>query len=907
MTMKKWIYFFAEGQAEGHAGMRETLGGKGAGLHEMCRIGLPVPPGFTITTEACIHYFRHNNEWPEGLKEQVAEAMERLERVTGKRFGDPNNPLLVSVRSGARASMPGMMDTVLNLGMNEEVARGLAALTGNPRLAADNYRRFIAMFGDVVMGLKPQKGEIDPFDAIMEEVKTERGAKQDTDLDAEALMEVVRRSRELILTRLGREIPTDPREQLEMAINAVFSSWMNERAVEYRRIYRIPEDWGTAVNIQAMVFGNMGEDSGTGVLFTRNPATGENELYGEFLVNAQGEDVVAGIRTPLPISELARLMPGVYEQLLRVRETLERHYKDMQDVEFTIERGKLYILQTRAGKRTGLAALNIALDMLEEGIIDEETAITRIEPDQITTLLRPVFDSRAKNLAKEKGLHIATGLPAGPGAASGRVCFFSDEVERRKKEWGKVILVRIETSPEDIKGMELSEGILTSRGGMTSHAALVARQRGKACVVGCSALEIDYGSRQMRVGERVISEGDQISIDGSTGEVFLGEIETKPSEVIEVLIHKTLSPDDAPVYRRFARIMGIADKLRRLKVRANADRPGEAEIAVILGAEGIGLCRTEHMFFEGERIDYMRKMILSETEAERRAALDELLPLQREDFKGIFRAMDGKPVTIRTLDPPLHEFLPNTEEEQRDLAKKMGVPYERVKARVEELREANPMLGHRGCRLGITHPEITEMQARAIFEAACALKKEGVDVRPEVMIPLVGHINEFRNQESVVRRVAEEVFAREGIRVEYSVGTMIEVPRAAVMADEIAQGAEFFSFGTNDLTQTGLGMSRDDYGKFIMDYINKGIYRFDPFISIEPGIGELIRIGVEKGRKTRPDLKIGICGEHGGDPDSVEFCHRVGMDYVSCSPFRIPVARLAAARAVVMERARREE
>jgi pyruvate,orthophosphate dikinase len=905
--MKKWVYFFSEGHAEGRADMRDILGGKGAGLHEMCRIGLPVPPGFTITTEACIYYFKHNKEWPEGLAEQVSEAMAELERVTGKRFGDPNNPLLVSVRSGARASMPGMMDTVLNLGMNEEIARGLAKLTGNPRLAADSYRRFIAMFGDVVMGLKPKKGEVDPFDAIMEEVKAERGAKHDTDLDAEALMEVARRSRELVARRLGREIPADPKEQLEMAINAVFGSWMNERAIEYRRIYRIPEDWGTAVNVQAMVFGNMGEDSGTGVFFTRNPATGENEIFGEFLLNAQGEDVVAGIRTPMPISELARLMPAVYEQLLKAREKLERHYRDMQDVEFTIEKGKLYILQTRAGKRTGLAALNIALDMLEEGIIDEETAIMRIEPDQITTLLRPIFDSKAKKEAKEKGLLLATGLPAGPGAASGRVCFFPDEVEERKKEWGKVILVRIETSPEDIKGMELSEGILTSRGGMTSHAALVARQRGKSCVVGCSALEIDYPSRRMRVGERLISEGDHISIDGSTGEVFIGEIETRPSEVMEVLVYKTRSPDDAPLYKRFARIMEIADNFRRLRVRANADRPSEAEIALTLGAEGIGLCRTEHMFFEGERIDYMRKMILAETESERREALAELLPFQREDFKEIFRVMNGKPVTIRTLDPPLHEFLPNTEEDQRELAKKMGVPYEKVRSRVEDLREANPMLGHRGCRLGITHPEITEMQARAIFEAACALKKEGVDVKPEVMIPLVGHINEFRDQESLVRRVAEEVFAREGVRVEYSVGTMIEVPRAAVMADEIAQGAEFFSFGTNDLTQTGLGMSRDDYGKFIPDYIAKGIYRFDPFISLEPGIGELVRIGVERGRKTRPNLKIGICGEHGGDPDSIELCHRIGLDYVSCSPFRVPVARLAAARAAIMEKAKSEE
>ncbi|MEO0181197.1 MAG: pyruvate, phosphate dikinase [candidate division WOR-3 bacterium] len=897
----KWVYFFAKGQAEGSAEMRELLGGKGAGLHEMCRIGLPVPPGFTITTEACVYYFQHGNKWPEGLREQVYEAMARLEEVTGKRFGDPNNPLLVSVRSGARASMPGMMDTVLNLGINEEIARAMGEIFQDPRFAADSYRRFIAMFGDVVLGLKPKKGETDPFDAIMEEVKHEHGRELDTDLTAEELMEVAARSRYAIKKALGLDVPSDPKEQLEMAINAVFRSWMNERAIEYRRIYKLPDDWGTAVNVQTMVFGNMGPDSGTGVAFTRNPATGENELYGEFLMNAQGEDVVAGMRTPVPIEELRKLMPDIYAQLEGIRNILERHYKDMQDLEFTIERGKLYILQTRAGKRTGLAAMNIALDMLEEGIIDERTAITRIEPDQITTLLRPVFDEGAKKKAKEEKRLIATGLPAGPGAASGRVCFFSDEVEEKRNLWGRIILVRTETSPEDIKGMELSEGILTSRGGMTSHAALVARQRGKTCIVGCSALEIDYKNRQIRVGDTIIKEGDQISIDGSTGEVFLGEIDTRPSEVIEVLIHKTRPPDEAPVYKRFKRIMELADRFRRLGVRANADRPSEAETAITFGAEGIGLCRTEHMFFEGERIDHMREMILAETEDERIRALDKLLPLQREDFKGIFRVMKGRPVTIRTLDPPLHEFLPNTEGGQRELAEKLGLEYERVKARVEELHEANPMLGHRGCRLGITHPEITEMQARAIFEAACAVKKEGIDVKPEVMIPLVGNLNEFRNQEAIVRRVAEEVFEREGVRVDYSVGTMIELPRAAVMADEIAQGAEFFSFGTNDLTQTGFGISRDDYGKFIQDYIAKGIFKFDPFISIEPGIGELVRIGVERGRKTRPDLKIGICGEHGGDPDSITFCHSVGLDYVSCSPFRVPVARLAAARAAITE------
>jgi len=897
--MKRYVYRFQKNQAEGHKDQRELLGGKGANLHEMCNIGLNVPPGFTITTEACTYFFQHGDQWPDGLEAEVQDAVRWLETATGKRFGDPKNPLLVSVRSGARASMPGMMDTVLNLGLNRETMEGLAALTKNPRFALDSARRFVKMFADVVLGLKAPKGEEDPFEAILNDVKRAHNARLDTELDEEALREVLMRSLRVVESATGQPFPMDPAVQLRLAIDAVFKSWMNERAIEYRRIYKIPEDWGTAVNVQTMVFGNMGDDSGTGVAFTRDPATGENVFYGEFLMNAQGEDVVAGIRTPLKLEQLREVMPHAYEELSRVREVLERHYHDMQDLEFTIERGQLFILQCRAGKRTGLAAVRIALDMLEEGLIDDRTAITRIEADQVTFLLRPVFDSRARAAARSEGRLLAKGLPAGPGAATGRICLFSDEVHARRREWGPVILVRIETSPEDIKGMEQAEGILTARGGMTSHAALVARQRGKTCVAGCQTAEVDYKARTVRFGDRLLNEGDWISLDGSAGEVYLGKIETSPSEVIQVLIERTLKPEEAPTYRRFARLMEIADRYRRLRVRTNADRPGEAAMAVAFGAEGIGLCRTEHMFFEGERITSMRKMILAETEAERRAALAELLPYQREDFAGIFRAMGGRPVTIRTLDPPLHEFLPNDDAKQREFSQKTGIPIEKIRQRIEELHEFNPMLGHRGCRLGITYPEITEMQARAIFEAACIVQKEGVPVHPEVMIPLVTTISEFRHQEAIVRRVAEQVFEQQRVRVPYLVGTMIEIPRAAIMAHEIADGAEFFSFGTNDLTQTGFGMSRDDYGSFMKDYLNKGILKVDPFISINDGIGEMVRIACERGRKTRPALKLGVCGEHGGDPDSVFFFHQVGLDYVSCSPYRVPVARVAAAQAAI--------
>jgi len=895
--MKKYVYRFIKNGAEGNKDQKALLGGKGANLHEMSNLGLNVPEGFTITTEACTYFFQNGGKWPEGLEEQVKEAVAWLEKVTGKKFGDPSAPLLVSVRSGARASMPGMMDTVLNLGLNREITLGLAKLTDNPRFAFDSYRRFIKMFGDVVLGLKPKKGEEDPFEAVLEEVKKKANKKLDTELDAGELEEVANRSLEVVQKLTGKPFPEEPWEQLKLAIDAVFKSWMNERAIEYRRIYKIPDDWGTAVNVQRMVFGNFGDDSGTGVAFTRDPATGEKRFYGEFLPKAQGEDVVAGIRTPIHIDQMETVFPQAHKELFEVLKKLEQHYKDMQDVEFTIENGRLYILQCRAGKRTGLAAVRIALDMLDEGLIDEKTAITRIEADQVTFLLRPIFDEEARKKARSRLL--AKGLPAGPGAASGRICLFSDEVKEKKAKWGKVLLVRHETSPEDVKGMEASEGILTARGGMTSHAALVARQRGKVCVVGCKDLEINYEKREVRFGTKVLKEGDFISLDGNTGEVYEGEIKTSPSEVLQVLIEKTLKPEDAPTYRRFERLMQIADKFRRLGVRTNADRPEEARMAVAFGAQGIGLCRTEHMFFQGERITSMRKMIMAETEEERRKALDELLPYQKEDFVGLFREMGGRPVTIRTLDPPLHEFLPNDEDKILDFSKKTGIPVERIKQRIAELHEFNPMLGHRGCRLGITYPEITEMQARAIFEAACQVKKEGIDVKPEVMIPLVGTITEFRHQEAVVRKVAEEVFKKEGVQVDYLVGTMIEIPRAAVMADEIAEGAEFFSFGTNDLTQTGFGMSRDDYGPFVKDYLAKGILKTDPFITIEKGIAELVRIGVERGRQKRKNLKIGVCGEHGGDPDSIFVFHKIGLDYVSCSPFRVPVARVASAQAAI--------
>jgi len=901
--MAKMVYRFSKDFVEGDKDMKNLLGGKGANLAEMCRIGLAVPPGFTFTTESCVHYFRNGNTWAPGLEAEMDSAVEWLEKVNGKKLGDTANPLLVSVRSGARASMPGMMDTILNLGLNDTVVETLAAATGNRRFAMDSYRRFIKMFGDVVLGIKGKKGEHDPFEAALESVKHRTGKKLDTELDAAELEEVVKLEKAVVLERTGKPFPTDPREQLKLAIDAVFDSWMNARAIEYRRIYRIPEDWGTAVNVQTMVFGNMGNDCGTGVAFTRDAATGENVFYGEFLMNAQGEDVVAGIRTPLKIAEMAKVMPHAYDELVEVRTKLENHYHDMQDLEFTIEKGKLFILQCRSGKRTGLAAVNIAIDMLEEGMIDEETAITRIEAGQVMFLLRPIFNTKAVKAAADEGRQVAKGLPAGPGAATGRVAFFSDEIQAQVAAWGdKAILVRIETSPEDIKGMETAEGILTQRGGMTSHAALVARQRGKVCVAGCSEIEVDYKTRQMKIGSHIVKEGDWISIDGSTGIVYLGKIETAPSEVIQVLLDKTLDPKDAPNYRKFARLMEIADKYTRMSVRTNADNPLDSVRAIAFGAKGIGLCRTEHMFFEGDRITSMRKMIMADNEADRRKALAELLPYQREDFYGIFKAMNGYPVTIRLLDPPLHEFLPGDDKNQKDFSEKTGISIAAIKARNEDLHELNPMLGHRGCRLGNTYPEITEMQARAIFEAACDAAKEGTPVNPEVMVPLVGHVNELKMQADIIRTTADKVFVEKGVKVDYLVGTMIEVPRACVTSAQIAEVAEFFSFGTNDLTQMGFGMSRDDYAKFMPIYIEKGILKHDPFATLDDGIFELLKLGVNGGRQTRPQLKCGICGEHGGDPDSVELCHSAGLNYVSCSPFRVPVARVAAAQANIAEK-----
>ena len=906
-AIKKYVYFFGGKKAEGRADMKELLGGKGANLAEMVNIGLPVPAGFTITTEVCTYFYKNNKTYPKGLEAQVKEALAKVEKLMGAKFGDPENPLLVSVRSGARASMPGMMDTVLNLGLNDETVQGLIKKTNNERFAYDSYRRFVQMYGDVVLGLKPQhKNEIDPFEAIIERKKQARGVHQDIELTAQDLKELVEEFKTEIKNRTGKDFPTDPWEQLWGAIGAVFQSWNNDRAIAYRKLNNIPDDWGTAVNVQSMVFGNMGEDSLTGVAFTRDPATGENEFYGEYLTNAQGEDVVAGIRTPLPIRHLKETNPTIYNQLEKIRKILEKHYKEMMDIEFTVQQGKLWMLQCRVGKRTGFAAVTMAVDMVNEKLITKEESIRRIDPDQLNQLLRPIFDHNEKKQAIEEGRLVAKGLNAGPGAATGRVVFNAPDAEEWAARGEKVILVRIETSPEDIRGMNAAEGILTARGGMTSHAALVARQMGKVCVAGCGALEIDYNAQEMRIKGKdvVIKQGDYISLDGSTGEVFIGKIQTKPSEIIQVLINKTLDPKDAPVYQKYAALMSWADKLRRLKVRTNADTPEQSANAIAFGAEGIGLCRTEHMFFEGERIHAVREMILANTIEERKNALAKLLPLQRSDFEGIFKVMEGRPVTIRTLDPPLHEFLPHDDEGIREVAERLGMSFEVVKAKIESMKEFNPMLGFRGCRLGISYPEITEMQARAIFEAACNVKKQGIKVFPEIMIPLVGHVNELKLQEKIVRRVAEEVMNEMGEKIEYTIGTMIELPRACVTAHEIAQVAQFFSFGTNDLTQTTFGLSRDDSGKFLPAYVEQEILERDPFESIDVnGVGEMMKIGVERGRSTRPNLKVGICGEHGGEPDSVMFCHKIGLDYVSCSPFRVPIARLAAARAVVLEKA----
>jgi len=882
-TKGKYVYFFGGGKAEGNGAMKDLLGGKGAGLAEMTNAGLPVPPGFTLSTSACRHFFETGNRVSAAIEKQFEQAVARLEKVSGYKLDSKETPLLVSVRSGAKFSMPGMMDTILNLGLNDETVETLTRRSANPRFALDCYRRFIQMFGNIVLEIKKEE-----FDHIFEGVKEAKGAKLDTELNDQALAEVVRRYKDLVAKRTGKPFPQEPRQQLKMARDAVFRSWNNPRARSYRRMHKISESLGTAVNVQMMVFGNLGEGSGTGVGFTRNPSTGAKEFYGEFLPNAQGEDVVAGIRTPLPVAELGRLMPKVDKQLRAFAQRLERHYRDMQDFEYTIQEGHLYMLQTRTGKRTGRAALKIAHDMVKEKLIKPDEAVLRVEPAQLEQFLHPVIDEsqELKVLAK--------GLPASPGAAVGKVVFTAEEAAAKGRS-EPVILVRRETVPDDIEGMDAAVGILTSRGGMTSHAAVVARGMGKCCVAGCEAIRIQEAERRFQVSGLTVKEGDWISLDGTTGRVILGQA-------------KTIDPD--PQGGDFAEFMGWADRLRRLRVRANADIPRDAEVARRFGAQGIGLCRTEHMFFAEERLPHVQAMILAEKEEERRACLARLLPMQREDFKGLFKAMDGLPVTIRLLDPPLHEFLPRREDLIADVARleaegrKEEVREKReILERVEELHEMNPMLGTRGCRLGITRPEITEMQARAIFEAACEASQEGVKVLPEVMIPLVGHVRELTLQRELVDKVAGEVFAEKKRKVDYLVGTMIEVPRAALTAEEIARDAEFFSFGTNDLTQTTFGFSRDDTGRIIQEYERLGIFRDDPFQTLDSdGVGQLVQMGTERGRRGRPGLKVGICGEHGGDPASVEFCHRVGLDYVSCSPYRLPVARLAAAQAVAKEK-----
>jgi pyruvate,orthophosphate dikinase len=909
--MSKYVYFFGGGKAEGRADMKDLLGGKGANLAEMTNIGLPVPAGFTLTTAVCTYYYAHQHQYPSELKDEVNRALHQTEDVMGAKFGDPANPLLVSCRSGARVSMPGMMDTVLNIGLNEATLRGLIQKTGNERFGWDSYRRFVQMYGDVVLGLKPQsKNEIDPFEHIMDELKHARGIRLDTELSTDDLKELVRRSKKAVKERTGKDFPDDVHDQMWGAISAVFGSWMNERAIVYRRQYNFPHEWGTAANICSMVFGNMGDDCCTGVAFTRDPATGAKVFYGEYLINAQGEDVVAGIRTPKKIAELQKDMPAVYKQLDEIRTILEKHYRDVQDIEFTVQKNKLWMLQTRNGKRTGFAAVRFAVDMVHEGLITKEEALSagRIPPDDLNQLLQPLFDPQAKRKAIDEGRLLAKGINAGPGAATGRIKFHAEDAEAWVNKHGRgnpdsrVTLCRRETSPEDIRGMQAADGILTAFGGASSHAALVSRQMGKVCVVGCGALNIDYASGTLTVGAKVLKDGDWISIDGFTGEVLAGQVATRPSEVVQVLIDRSLKAEESRVYQQFAELMSWADAVRKLRVRTNADKPKEAEEAVAFGAEGIGLCRTEHMFFEGNRIDAMREMILATTLDARKKALDKLLPYQRADFEGIFKAMAGRPVTIRTLDPPLHEFLPHEAEQQKELSAKIGVPAADVARRVQELHEANPMLGHRGCRLGIVYPEITEMQCRAIFEAACLVHKAGTNVEPEIMIPLVGFLPELKAQARIVHETASTVFAEKGVTVPYLVGTMIELPRACIVADQIAREAQFFSFGTNDLTQTTLGMSRDDYGAFIRHYLENDLISKDPFQSIDiDGVGALMKIGVDKGRGERHDLKVGICGEHGGEPDSVKFCHKIGLNYVSCSPFRVPIARLAAAQAALQK------
>jgi pyruvate, orthophosphate dikinase len=896
-TKIRYVYYFGDGKADGDGKMKPLLGGKGANLHEMTRIGLPVPPGFTISTEVCTYFYENKRTYPEALNAQVEAALSKVEKSTGKKLGDTAIPLLLSVRSGARDSMPGMMDTILNLGMNDDVVEAVAAKTGNPRFAWDSYRRFLQTYGDVVMGVQKRQGEHhDPFEVVIDSVKHEAGVEYDVELTTENLQSIVAKFKELIRERTGKDFPQDPDQQLWGAIGAVFGSWNNDRAIVYRRKYNIPHDWGTAVNVQTMVFGNMGDTSATGVAFTRDPATGEKVFYGEYLINAQGEDVVAGVRTPHPVAALAKEMPAAHKELLKVRDVLEQHFHDMQDFEFTIEDNRLYMLQTRNGKRTGIAAVRIAVDMVKEKLITREDAIKRIPADSISHLLAPVFDRQSVKSAKK----IATGLAAGPGAATGHIVFDAKEAVELAHKGKPVILVRIETSPEDLRGMIAAEAILTARGGVSSHAALVARQMGKVCVCGASSLQIDYANGTLIAGGVTLKKGDYISVDGTAGEVYAGEVKTAHSEVVQVLVEKKLDPKKSQTFQEFTSLLGWADRVRKLDIRTNADTPDQVATAVAFGAKGIGLTRTEHMFFQGDRIDAMREMILASSVEERRTALAKLLPYQREDFVGIFKELKGLPATIRTLDPPLHEFLPQTAEQQADLAKKLGIPPERIERRVEELHEFNPMLGHRGCRLGIAYPEVTEMQARAIFEAAAEVQKQGIKVKPEIMIPLVGFPKELTLQLEIVHRVAAEVAKEKKARFNYLVGTMIEIPRGAIVADEIARDAEFFSFGTNDLTQTALGMSRDDSGSFLPTYQELEIIKGNPFATIDQGgVGKLMEIARDQAHKTRPDIKLGICGEHGGDPESVKFCHRIGLSYVSCSPFRVPVARLAAAQAAL--------
>ena len=902
---KKRVYTFGNGLAEGKAGMRNLLGGKGANLAEMNLIGVPVPPGFTITTDVCTEYYEMGQEKVVSLlKEEVEKAIANIENLMRSKFGDVENPLLVSVRSGARASMPGMMDTILNLGLNDEVVEGLTRKTGNARFAWDSYRRFVQMYGDVVLGMKPvNKEDQDPFEAIIEEVKHAKGVKLDNELEVEDLKELVKKFKAAVKAQTGKDFPTCAYEQLWGAICAVFNSWMNERAILYRKMEGIPDEWGTAVSVQAMVFGNMGDTSATGVCFSRDAATGEDLFNGEYLINAQGEDVVAGIRTPQQITKIGsqrwaqlagvseeeraskypsmeEAMPEIYKQLDELQTKLENHYKDMQDMEFTVQEGKLWFLQTRNGKRTGAAMVKIAMDLFRQGMIDEKTALMRVEPNKLDELLHPVFDKSALKQAKV----LTRGLPASPGAATGQIVFFADDAAEWHAAGKRVVMVRIETSPEDLAGMAVAEGILTARGGMTSHAAVVARGMGKCCVSGAGEIKVDYKARTVEMGGKVYKEGDWISLNGSTGDVYDGQVPTV----------------DADMSGDFAAIMNLAEKYTRVDVRTNADTPRDAAVARKFGAKGIGLCRTEHMFFEGDRIKAMREMILSKDEEGRRHALDKLLPMQRGDFEGIFEAMDGLGVTIRLLDPPLHEFVPHQLATQKELAEEMGMSIDEVKLACDALEEFNPMLGHRGCRLGCTYPEITEMQARAIIEAALNVKAKGIDVHPEIMVPLVGVVEELRMQAEVIHRTAAQVFEERGDTVAYKVGTMIEVPRAAVTADQIAEVADFFSFGTNDLTQMTFGYSRDDAGKFLKIYKEKGILKTDPFeVLDQKGVGQLVRMGVEKGRSTKPSLKVGICGEHGGEPSSVKFCAKLGMNYVSCSPYRVPIARVAAAQAAI--------